>query len=267
MEFALRSPPTHAAHAPAQDIKLAQGMAQKLTREYPDLIKAIVLARPARPHAHSPQTAYTELLPLYVIVDDLSHRMTKENIDEYVAFVKDHLKKYRARFTVRNIKLSAYWDSTRKMTAEQLDLLRNGISVYDTGFFRPLQALLYRGRIMPSYESMGVYYGRGRKTLKFATQHLLQAALDLYWATIDAAHAVLMHHGVMPPAPKEVEAELRKLAKHGVLESSCAETMKKFYALSKQITHKELVELSGKEYDSLLKEAKQFVLRMKKALG
>jgi len=208
MEFKVETPPTHGMGIARKDQLAAQKITERLLKQYDGLVKSVILGRPSAGHAPIHNAAGP--MPLYVLLDDVSNHMTKENVQDYVDFVTDLLKTHGKQFTVHNLKLSKYWDKTRKMPQDHLEFLRNGIAIYDTGFFVPFQALLHTGRIRPSYESMGILFLRGQQTLKMSRSHLLQAVLDLYWAVIDAAHAALMHHGEIPSSPNQVAIELNR---------------------------------------------------------
>ena len=80
---------------------------------------------------------------------------------------------------------------------------------------------------------------------------------------IDAAHAALMTIGEIPPAPNQVGEMLRsKLVRQKIIEQEYADTVDKFYDISKKITHRDIKEISGKQFDILYKEADEFVQRM-----
>ena len=96
----------------------------------------------------------------------------------------------------------------------------------------------------------------------------MQAVLDLYWAVIDSAHAALMKIGEVPPSPEQMADILHeKLVKTGHLEQKYSAIMQKFYTLQKQILYRQVRVISGKEYDSLLKDAETFVARMDKFIN
>jgi uncharacterized protein (UPF0332 family) len=137
------------------------------------------------------------------------------------------------------------------------------VAIIDTGFFTPLQILLYQGRIRPSAESVQNYLMLAPQTLQNSKQHILQATVDLYWAVIDSAHAALMSINEVPPSPAHVGdlMELR-LVKTGLVDKRHISTMRQFYALGKSIMHGEL--LSGEQYDLYYKEAHEFVMEMKR---
>lgn len=73
-----------------------------------------------------------------------------------------------------------------------------------------------------------------------------------------------MKKNIIPPTPDHVADILDKaLVKKGLLEEKHVQTMKKFYKLSKMITHREIKEIKGPEYENYFKEASDFVQRMK----
>ena len=55
-----------------------------------------------------------------------------------------------------------------------------------------------------------------------------------------------------------------KLVKKGMLEKKYVQIMQNFYKLSRGIMHRQIQEISGKQYDVYLKDAKEFVDRIEK---
>ena len=87
----------------------------------------------------------------------------------------------------------------------------------------------------------------------------------MYWAVIDSAHAALMKLGETPPSPDHVADLLeQRLVRQGLLERRYADIMRAFYSLQKQILYREVKELSGAQYDKLLKDAQDFVAQMER---
>jgi uncharacterized protein (UPF0332 family) len=137
--------------------------------------------------------------------------------------------------------------------------------LYDAGFFAPMQELLAEGRVRPTKESIWLYFARAPATINNANWHVLQATLDLYWAVVDSAHAALMKLGEIPPTPAHV-AELmeKRLVKTGHLHKKYAEMMDFFFKLQKRIVHRELQQVTGKEFDDYKRQAEDFVKTMQK---
>ena len=205
--------------------------------------------------------------PLYIYLDDLSHHLSQGVINEYVKVAAGIIHKHQAKFDLHPIKLSQHWDHFSKKDKEYLHIIRFGIIVYDQGFLEPVATLLAEGRIRPSKEAMAVYYGRTGITLRNANQHVLQAAVDLYWAAMDAAHAAVMCTGKTPPAPADMPKELEQTFVHRkMLETKYPWILQRLYELHKHIEHRQVVTLTGTEWDALLKDTQSFVSRMKKLI-
>ncbi|MCX6707284.1 MAG: hypothetical protein NT001_04045, partial [Candidatus Woesearchaeota archaeon] len=91
------------------------------------------------------------------------------------------------------------------------------------------------------------------------------ATLDLYWAVIDSAHAALMKYGEIPPSPSHVADLMNdKLVASGKTSQKYVQTMKDFYELSRKITHREIKEVTGAEYQKHFNDAQDFVDEMKR---
>ena len=73
-----------------------------------------------------------------------------------------------------------------------------------------------------------------------------------------------MKHGEIPPTPEHVADLLEhKLVKKKLLEHEYVTIMRHFYKLMKMITHREIKEIKGEEYDKYFKSAERFVKRMR----
>jgi hypothetical protein len=165
------------------------------------------------------------------------------------------------------MKLTNFWEYVRNGDPLAVNMLRDGMPIYDVGVFEPMQMLLFQGRIRPTRESIYIYFARAPATLVNADWHVLQATLDLYWAVIDAAHAALMKVGEVPPSPSHMSGMIHeKLVKKKLTSKRAVNTMDFFYKLSKKITHRQVPRISGKEYDSYKAEAEGFVKEMRRVV-
>jgi len=88
--------------------------------------------------------------------------------------------------------LSSFWEYVRAGDPVVINILRDGLALVDSGFFDPLQALLFRGRIRPSQEAINNYYARAPTTLNNSMWHVLQATVDLYWAVRSTNGTLIM---------------------------------------------------------------------------
>jgi predicted nucleotidyltransferase len=246
---------------PNADITIARSFARRLQNEFGDFLKGVILFGSAARKVESPRGD----IDVLIIVDDLAIRMTSEVVEAYKLIVEKTIGKVSTKLHVTSMTFTSFWEYIRAGDPVAVNILRDGVALIDTGFFDPMQALLIQGRVRPTDESVWSYFGRAPRTLLNGKWHIMQATLDLYWAVIDSAHAALMHEGEIPPSPEHVADLLdEKLGKKHLLEKKYIETMRKFYKIMKGITHREIKDVSGREFDAYLREAQQFVDRMQK---
>ena len=105
-------------------------------------------------------------------------------------------------------------------------------------------------------------------SLNRAKSGMDNAIVDLYWATIDAAHAALMSVGEVPTSPSAVADMIdEKLVKQRYVSKKYSDIMRHMYEVSKRIMKREVSNLDGKTYDRYLKHAEDFVDAMKKVVN
>ncbi len=264
MEFRIQKRENENIHRyPTEDFKLALKLAAQLKKELDTFLISVILFGSS---ARREETAKSDI-DVLVITDDVNYAINEPLIEAYRIIVESVVAKISNKFHITSMTLTSFWEHTKVGDPVVVNILRDGVPLTDVGFFEPMQKLLKQGRIRPSEESVWRYFGRSPKTLLNARWHLLQATLDLYWAVIDSAHAALMRHNEIPPTPEHVADMLQSVfVKHKVLSSKYVDTMRKFYRLSKMITHREIKEVKGPEFEKLYLEADEFVREMKKII-
>lgn len=256
---------------PTADYQLADRFAALLRKELGDFVKSVVLfgsaARAAEHKARPEKGLHEHDIDILVLVNDLTLVLTPEVVEAYRVITENTAAKVSKRLHITTMKLTSFWEYVRNGDPVAVNMLRDGVPLYDVGIFEPLQMLLFQGRIRPTKESIWNYYARAPATMANASWHVLQASLDLYWAVIDAAHAALMKMGEIPPSPSHV-ADLieQRLVKAGHAPKRCADTMRFFYELSRQITHREVREIPGKKFDEYRALADDFIAAMKRVI-
>ena len=250
-------------HYYKEDIDTAYKFANEVYKELGSLLRVVVLfgstARRTKGLGGD--------IDVLVIIDDLMLNMSPELVEAYRLIVQKAIVKISTRLHITTMRFTSFWEYMRNGDPIAINLLRDGVALIDSGFFDPMQALLKRGRIRPTQESIWTYYTRAPNTLHNSKWHLLQAVIDLYWAVIDAAHAALMKIGEIPPTPEHVADMLeQKLVKRKLLEHKYVVIMRNFYRLMKMVTHREIVEIKGEEFDRYYKIAEDFVHRMRKLI-
>ncbi len=247
-----------------EDFRLAKKFAGELQKELGEFLKAVILFGSSA-RKEKEQSVHERDIDVLLVINDLTLILSQEVIQAYRIITEKTASGISKRLHITTLKLTSFWDYIRNGDPLAVNMLRDGVPLYDSGFFEPLQALLFQGKIKPTKESIWSYFSRAPATLQNADWHLLQATIDLYWAVIDSAHASLMKLGELPTAPSHV-AELidKTIVKKGILNRKYAKTMDFFYKLSKKITRREIQRISGKEYDIYKAMAEDFVRAMKK---
>jgi len=213
------------------DIDIAYDFSKKAYKEFGSFIKAIVIFGSA-----AKKKKNTSDIDILIITDDITIVLTKELIQTYRIIVQKIIANTSPKLHITTLKFTSFWEYVRCGDPVAVNILRDGYALIDTGFFEPLQALLYQGRIRPSPESVWSYFSRAPETIANSKWHLLQGTIDLYWAVIDSAHAALMKMNEVPPSPEHVADMLEeKLVKPGFINKKYPNVMRRFYDLMKMI--------------------------------
>lgn len=255
---------THPKEKPVSEdnFEIAKKFAAAMRDELKDFIKAIVLFGSV---ARNDQSISEPDIDVLLIVDDLTLVMNEQVIEAYRIITERTAAKISKRLHITTMKLTNFWERARDGDPVAINMLRDGYPLYDTGFFEPIQQLLYEGRIKPTRESIYTYFARAPVTLANADWHLLQGVLDLYWAVIDSANAALMSLGEVPPSPRHVSGLIYdKMVRPGKLHKRYAKTMETFFELNKGILHRSIPHITGKEYDNYRLQAREFVTEMQR---
>ena len=251
-----------AAKYPTEDYDIARKFASKVYKEFGTFIRAIVIFG-----GQSERVGKGDI-DILIIVDNVSFYLTPEVIETYRIVVERIAFETSKKLHITTLRFTSFWEYLRVGDPLGVNILRTGIALIDTGFFYPMQLMLYEGRIRPSTESVNAYYSRSASVMYNAKVKILQAAMDLYWGVIDSAHAALMKQGEIPPAPKEIHEHVeRKLVKAGLVSKKCPAIMREFYLLSKKILHREIQEMQGRHFDGLNEKAIFFTKEMRKVKG
>ncbi len=261
MQFQVQKKTNENIHKyPTDDMKLAHDFSLRLKEELGDFLVAVVVFGSAARRA----TTEGSDLDILIIGDDLAFRLTPELMQTYTIIVERLIAQFSVRLHVTSMTYTSFWEYVRIGDAVIINILRDGVALIDRGFFEPVQELLRQGRIKPSDESVWRYYGRAPRTLINSKWHLLQASVDLYWAVIDSAHAVLMRLGHMPPTPDHAADLLHSaLVKKKKLHPKYVITFKRLFDLNKKIARREIKSITGAQFDKNLKDAQEFVMKMR----
>jgi predicted nucleotidyltransferase/uncharacterized protein (UPF0332 family) len=248
----------------AEEYGLSRKLSDALLKEMPGFLSSVVLFGSS---ARGEKTTYEKDIDILLVVNDVSIVLTPEVSETFRVVVEKTSSKISRRFHINTLKLSNFWDYLRVGDPIGINMLRDGVPLYDSGIFEPAQQLLFQGRIRPSKESVWVYYARAPNTIENAKSHVMQSLIDLYWAAIDAAHAALMRIGEIPPTPSHVPDMLTEKFVHaGLLDKKYVSTMRDLHKIAKMIAHREIQDVTGATFDRYLAETQEFIKQMKKII-
>ncbi|MDD4354173.1 MAG: hypothetical protein PHN56_07005 [Candidatus Nanoarchaeia archaeon] len=176
--------------------------------------------------------------------------------------VNEVAKRVSNRIHLNVVTLTVFFQNLINSEPVILNVLRDGISIIDTGFFNPLKILLLKGDLKPTPEAIFNCATRVSHHMLRSRINLLSSAQELYLAMLDASQAVLMSYGQVAPSPSKIAELLRGIKVNEELINIFSDIQKLF----KDIEYRKVNELSGKEYDILLNKANLFNKEMEKRL-
>jgi predicted nucleotidyltransferase/uncharacterized protein (UPF0332 family) len=205
-------------------------------------------------------------IDVLVIIDDtLSPRGIPPEIkDKIHGNMQEIGRKIDKRLHVQLHLLSEYWEYIRHGDAIFFNYVREGVSVYDEGFFKPIKKLLMLGAVRPTREAVykqldgaEAYLKRVESYLKFSIERLFRAAS---WC----GNGVLMAAGHVPVRPKEISVALREqLVKNNLLEERYVQLYEKIYQTHKAIEHEEITVVTPEKLAEIKKITEEFISKVK----
>jgi uncharacterized protein (UPF0332 family) len=166
--------------------------------------------------------------------------------------------------------LTDFWDSLKEANPIIFTLLRDGVPFYDRGVFMPWKLLLRMGKIKPRPEAIDMFMSSGEQMLERVSFKLKDIGMeDTYYAILTPSQAALMMFGIAPPTPKETPEVMRDIfvVKEKLLEPNYIDILQRNITIRKDIEHGTKKELTGKEVDELLEDARKYLKRIKKLFG
>ena len=214
-------------------------------------------------------------IDVYIIVDDtdvkkMSRFELKEKLRAIIlsqAFEANSITRVKKKFHVQVYILTDFWEGIKDANPVFFTLLRDGIPLYDRGVFMPWKLLLEMGRIKPSPEAIDTFVASGDKMMervRFKLREIIEA--DIYWSTLTPSQAALMMYGIAPPTPKETINIMEEIfvKKEKLLEKKYIDILTEIRRYYKDLEHDKIKDLTGKDIDRLLKNANDYLKRIKK---
>ncbi len=254
---------TQTSHYSQEELDIAYAFAKDMWKECGTFLKGVVLFGSL---ARKESTATSDI-DILIVVDDLTNELSKELMQTYKIIAEKLVLKVSKRIHVTTLRFTTFYEYVHHGDPIGLNILRDGVALVDTGFFDPLQALLFRGKIRPTFESIWTYFNRAPTTLNNSRWHLFRACEDLYWAVTDASHALIMKLGVVPPNPEFLPELLKRHAvTQKIITQSDVQSVKFFFDLYKAITKRKLKDITGAQYEKYYAQAQKYVQKVEKFL-
>ena len=256
---------------------IVEKFAKQVLKKYGKYVKAIVMMGSVAREEFRP----TSDIDVFVVIDDTSLKITPEFHDKFDDDLERIAEKIPdSQITVKgpdgkeekipllsiqpSYTLSEFTDYARVGHPIIYNFIKEGIPVYDAGFFGPWKRLLEAGRIPGTREAIESYMeGAPKKLMRAKTVKLLMLAEDCYYAILNTAQAVLMFMGNAPPVPSKAYDEVKKnLVEHGLLEQEYADWLREIIEIRKKIEHKELMDVTGQFVDEWIDKSEKFIDKM-----
>ncbi|MBS3107890.1 hypothetical protein J4468_03135 [Candidatus Woesearchaeota archaeon] len=213
-------------------------------------------------------------IDVYVIVDDtdvkkMSRAELKDKlraIIQSMAFEAMKITGVKKDLHVQTYILTDFWDNLKDANPVIYTLLRDGIPLYDRGVFVPWKILLQSGRVKPSKEAIDMNMEIGEKLIERTKFKMLSiVGEDLFYALLNPSQAALMLYGLPPPTPKETVTLMNEIfvKKEKMLEKKHIDALEKVRRYFKDVEHKKITEIKGKDIDMLLEHAEDYLKRIK----
>ena len=217
----------------------------------------------------------TSDIDVWIVVDDTDvKKMTRLELKDKLRAIiigmgieAGSLTGIKNKLNVQVYILTDFWDSLKEANPVIFTLLRDGVPFFDRGIFMPWKQLLKMGKIKPSPEAKDMFMQSGHQLLSRIDMKLKEIGMeDTFWSILTPSQAALMLYGVPPPTPKETPDLMRELfvKKEKLLEERYVKILEKNIQIRKDLEHGTRKELSGKEIDELIKDANDYLTRIKK---
>jgi predicted nucleotidyltransferase/uncharacterized protein (UPF0332 family) len=239
--------------------EIAMDFALKVYERFNKLVKSIILfGSAAKGKAEKGSD-----IDIVIIVDDASIKWD----DELVAWYREELGRliqlnpYIRPLHVNTVRLITWWEELMRGEPVVINVIRYGEPLVDFGgFFTPLKFLLAEGKIKSTPEA--IYNALERVPRHFNRSHvsLFNAIEGIYWAMVDASHALLITVGQIPPSPELIPQYLKEFfVDKKLMPREYAEWMKEIHEFAHKILHGDVKKIDGKEVDEWRARADKFV--------
>lgn len=230
------------------DYELAMKFANEIFPEFSNVIKSIIYFGSGSRKKKSGD------IDVLVIFNDASVIADRDFKLYFNKKINEAILKVSEKLHVNAVTLTVFFQNLINGEPIVLNVIRDGVSLIDTGFFAPLKVLLLKGDIKPSAEAILNNAARVGTHMTRSKLNLLAAFQELYLAMLDATSATLMAYGTVAPSPEKMPEMLKGIK----IDNNQIKVFSEMQKLFKKIEHREPVKITGKEYDSYLIKAEKY---------
>ncbi len=226
-------------------------------KQYTELVKSVLIFGSA---VRGDATKGSDL-DLFVILDDTATKSSEDlqRVNAHLHLMANELKDLH----IQTHTLTEFWQWIKVGSPELVNFLRYGLSVYDTGFIKPVQRMLNMGLIPPSEETIVLKARTAETRYRRVVLDIKSMIFDLRYSVLDIIQAVVMYHYKATPDYKKAPEYMEKLVKEKQLEKSYIDKFKELEALWKKIDHKEIKDATPQHLETALKLANDIITRFK----
>lgn len=242
-------------HLELKGYDAAYKFAKGIFEMYPRVIKSIILFGS---YSKGKETESSDV-DIMIIMDDVLNNLDNKFLGAFYEDVDKLVKNETSiKLHINFVTLTAFWRGVIAADPVSVNVLRSGVGLIDTGYFEPLQALLQKGEIKPSQESIFAAMARSELYIDSAKLRLAGSVLDIYWSVVNAAQALIMANGEVPPSPEVLLDSLNSLERMNVINLEDVRIFKEIYELGRRLVHNEKIELTGAQIDDLIIKGSKF---------
>lgn len=210
---------------------------------------------------------------VFVVVDDTDvKRMPRIQVKDQLTKIIWQMSREVASLTGIQIHIQVYlltefWDNLKDAHPVMFTFLRDGVPFYDRGIYSAWKELLKLGKIKPSPEAIDMHMNVGTQLVDRAKKMFSEIVMnDIYYAVLNPSQAVLMLKGYSPTTPKETVKMFKDvlLEKEKAISKKDVEILENTVKMFKKLEHDRETEVTGAEVDKMLKDAEEYLDRIKK---
>tara|TARA_Y100000310_G_scaffold189087_1_gene189052 strand:+ start:3339 stop:4157 length:819 start_codon:yes stop_codon:yes gene_type:complete len=237
---------------------IAMDFAEKIVKKFDTLVKAVVLFGSTAKSTAGPGSD----IDIIIIVDDATIKFD----EKFTMWYREELVKivsknpYKSDLHINTIKVTTWWEDLIKSDPVVVNIIRYGEPLIDVGgFIAPLKALLEKGKIKPTPESIYNIVNRVPGHIIRSRISEMSAIEGCYWAYVECSQAILMAVNVSPPSPEHVPKLLDEhFVKKGFLKKQILKDYGEIYQLHKDILYGKTKNLDGKTVDMFQEKSEEY---------